>query len=77
VPKTRPTVYRFDGAPLRAGREARDLSQAQVGAAAGVSQPTVALAELGIKRPAPETLARLCDVVGVTIDDLFVPDDAP
>jgi transcriptional regulator with XRE-family HTH domain len=76
VPQTRPTVFRFDGTPLRVGREGRGLSQAELAEEGEVSQPLVALAELSVRRPAPETLARLCDIVGISIDDLFVPDDA-
>jgi transcriptional regulator with XRE-family HTH domain len=75
VPQTRPTAFRFDGSPLRAGREALGLSQAELAEEGEVSQPLVALAELSVRRPAPETLARLCDIVGISIDDLFVPDD--
>jgi DNA-binding XRE family transcriptional regulator len=77
VPKTPAPTFRFDPTLLRAARQARGLLQDDVAERAEASRSLVALAELGYRRPAVETLARIADVVGVSLDDLFVPEDAP
>jgi transcriptional regulator with XRE-family HTH domain len=40
--------------------------------AAGCSASTISAAEQG-KRPAPETLASICDILGISLDDVFKP----
>jgi transcriptional regulator with XRE-family HTH domain len=75
MPATRPVGFVFDPAPLRAGREARKKTRTQAAAETPCSESLWSLTELGYKRPAPETLARMAEVVGVSLDDLFVRDD--
>ena len=64
--------FQFDGARLRAARETAGFSREIVAVQAGCSASLVALAELGYRRPAPETLAAIAHVVGIVLDDLFV-----
>jgi transcriptional regulator with XRE-family HTH domain len=73
VPRTRP-AFRFDPTVLRATREARGLTREYVVAEAGCSLGALSLTELGYKRPSPELLARFCEIVGCSLDDLFVPE---
>jgi len=69
-------AYRFDPTLLRAAREARGISRQRVADGVPCSESLVTLTELGYRRPAPETLAAMTDAVGITLDDLFVIDDA-
>jgi transcriptional regulator with XRE-family HTH domain len=75
VPARLPVKFVFDPTLLRAARKVRGLTQQQVADEVPCSKPLVALTEIGYKRPAPETLAAMADVVGCSLDDLFVEVD--
>lgn len=59
--------------PIRALRESAGLTQDQLAAAAGTSQPTVAAYERGAKSPTWRTVERLASAVGVVPHLEFVP----
>jgi excisionase family DNA binding protein len=77
VTATAPTAGRLaDGAQVRALRRARGLSQAQLGAAAGVGQGSISKIEHGgINRPA--WLPALAAALGVAERDLLAASTAP
>lgn len=62
---------------IRDLREDRDLTQAQVGAAVGVSQRTYAYYESGQRMLPPEILSALADLYGVSVDYLLERTDDP
>lgn len=51
-------------------RRAHGLTQAQLAAASGVHRVTIARLELGEVSPKLETLERIADALGVTIDEV-------
>jgi transcriptional regulator with XRE-family HTH domain len=75
MPQARPPVFVFDPTMLRAAREAHGKTRAEAAEETPCSESLWTLAELGYRRPAPETLARMADVAGCSLDDLFVPED--
>jgi transcriptional regulator with XRE-family HTH domain len=68
-------AFVFDPTLLRAAREARGKTRRQAASETPCSESLWALTELGYKRPAVEMLAAMVDVIGVSLDDLFVPAD--
>jgi transcriptional regulator with XRE-family HTH domain len=66
--------YHFDGARLRAAREAAGLTREEVASRIDRSVSTVTLTELNYRPPALETLGAMAAAVGVRVDDLFVLD---
>lgn len=63
----------FNPQALRAAREQKQIGQAELGRLADVSSDTVYRAETGQHTPSAENLARIAGVLGVSLDDLFVP----
>ena len=61
---------------IRDLREDRDLTQAQLGAAIGVSKRTYAYYESGQRIP-PQILCALADYYGVSVDYLLERTDEP
>lgn len=59
------------GAVLRSEREKRDLSIYDIGARIGVSGAAVSLWEHGRRSMSAVSLKRYCDVLGLSIDDIF------
>lgn len=62
---------------IRALREDHDLTQAQVGAAVGVSQRTYAYYESGQRMLPPQILCALADFYHVSVDYLLERTDIP
>lgn len=58
------------GRRLREAREAKGLSAPQLAAASGVSACTVYGVELGRNLPGLHTTVALCEILGITLDDL-------
>ena len=56
---------------LREFRQRAGLSQAELGKAAGVTGKTVSKWENGKTKPAPETVAWLAEILGVSVSDLL------
>ena len=56
---------------IRAGRKKKGLNQQQLAERIGVSRNTVAGWETGHSRPDLETLPRLCDSLGMSMNDFF------
>ena len=52
-------------------RKERGLTQDGLAAVSGVARITIARAESGRVMPSLQTLTRLCDALGVKIDDLI------
>lgn len=59
------------GAILKASRESRGLSRPQVAELIGKSQKTIEHWESGYAQPDANTLFELCDLYGVSIDEVF------
>lgn len=57
--------------PLRVWREYRQISQAALAAAAGVNRVQIVNIEAGHRRGSVETLKKLADALGITVDDLI------
>lgn len=64
-------VDRAIGLKLAHDRRRRGLTQAEVAGGAGVTEADVADYERGMKRPAPQTLARMAEILGSSIESLF------
>ena len=62
---------------IRDLREDKDLTQAQVGAALGLSQRTYAYYESGQRMIPPQVLVALGDFYGVSVDYLLERTDNP
>lgn len=56
---------------LRRLRERRFMTQMQLAEALGVRQASVSAWETGGERPRPATMRNLCEVLGVTPDELL------
>ena len=56
---------------LKAARAGRDLSQQQLADAVGVSRQTVNAIEKGDYNPTIRLCIGICQVLGVTLNDLF------
>jgi transcriptional regulator with XRE-family HTH domain len=65
---------------MREMRQRAGLSQQEVERLSGVSQPTISIAERGVRHPTGRTLTRLADVYGCTVSDFHedgFPEAAP
>lgn len=60
---------------LIAERLKRQLTQAQVARALGISQSTVAELELGVKEPSFRMMKRFATFYGASVDELFYAAD--
>jgi transcriptional regulator with XRE-family HTH domain len=65
-------VTRQIGANLKAAREARSLTQTQLGHLIGRDGSHISRWERGAHRPADESLIALADVLGIDYVDFFV-----
>ncbi|MGH3192481.1 MAG: substrate-binding domain-containing protein [Streptosporangiaceae bacterium] len=63
------------GARLRLARQARGLSQLQMASVAGVSRQAVSAIESGISDPSLRVALALARALGLTVEDLFGPDN--
>ena len=54
---------------LKARREAAGLTQAQLAAAVGVTQPCLVYIEQGKKFPSWSTACKLADMLGISLDE--------
>ena len=61
---------------MKAARQGKHLSQAELAKAVGVSRQTVNMIENGDYNPTVALCVRLCKVLGVTLNDLFWEDEA-
>jgi transcriptional regulator with XRE-family HTH domain len=68
-------AYRFQGAKLRAAREAAGLTREQLADSIGRSESLIKLVELGHCGTRPEKLAELAVVLGVPMESFFVAGD--
>ena len=59
---------------MRAARVAKELSQAELARAVGVSRQTVNMIESGGYNPTLELCIRICRALGLTLNDLFWED---
>ena len=55
---------------LKKYREKKDMSQAQLAAAVGITQPTIAQYEKGLKLPTVVTAAEIAKRLGTTCENL-------
>ena len=62
------------GDELKAIRKKKGLTQTQLAELCNVKQGTIANWESGIRKPDPETIARIADIFGVTTDSLLRED---
>jgi transcriptional regulator with XRE-family HTH domain len=60
----------IDGDRLRQVRESAGLSREQVAVAVGLTAGAITHYELGNRGPAPDTLARLCGVLGIEVAEV-------
>lgn len=60
---------------LRMARIERDLSQAQLAEAVGVTRQTIGLIESGGYNPTLKLCIAICRTLGRTLDELFWEDD--
>lgn len=58
------------GENVRRLREARAMSQAELGALVGTNQSMISQVELGSTKPSYDRLVALARVLGVSLDDL-------
>jgi transcriptional regulator with XRE-family HTH domain len=56
---------------LRATREMRGLTQAELGARAGMAAASVSHFETGVRAPSLESLVRLADALEIPVDSLL------
>ena len=59
------------GTLIKAARQARKLTQKQVGEALGINDRHVQAWEAGRRNPGPKHLAKLAEVLGLEIADLL------
>ena len=59
------------GTLIKAARQARKLTQKQVGEALGINDRHVQAWEAGRRNPGPKHLAKLAEVLGLEITDLL------
>ena len=56
---------------MRAARVAKDLSQADLARAVGVTRQTIGLIEAGEFNPSLKLCLSICRALGVTLNDIF------
>ena len=59
------------GLAIKAARQARELTLAEVGSALGVTRQYVYAWEAGRRNPGPKHLAKLAEVLGLQVTDLL------
>jgi HTH-type transcriptional regulator / antitoxin HipB len=62
---------RFDGAQVKLCREARGLTQRELGAKVGVNSTTICRLERGHRTPQAVTCARIAQALGVPIERIL------
>lgn len=62
---------------LRELRKEKGLTTTELGEIIGCSNPTITNYERGYRKPDPETLLKLADYFGVSVDYLLGRDEAP
>lgn len=77
APKTRTASAESFGERLRRFRQAKGLTQLQLGQAAGISKRMVAYYEIQGGTPAPDLLVKLAEALDVTTDALAGRKPAP
>lgn len=60
------------GDELRKARQAREMTQEELGFKAGISRNYVSLLELNQKSPTVHTLMKICDVLGISAGKLLL-----
>ena len=60
---------------MKAARAARGLTQQELADAVGVTRQTVVAIEKGDYNPTVRLCVEICRTLGVTLDQLFWPDD--
>ena len=58
---------------LKALREAKGLTQTELGAKIGVSQRHIAFLESGDRQPSFSLAVRLSSILGKNVEDIFLP----
>ncbi len=61
----------IDGMKIRHLREDVGLTEKELGDRVGVTMNMISQVERGLKKPSAETLKRIADVLGVTVDELY------
>lgn len=61
---------------MKALRQEKNLSQAELARMVGVSRQTINMIENGDYNPTVALCLKICRVLGVTLDDLFWEDEA-
>ncbi len=69
-PPLPPAGVVIDADRLRETREALGLTREQVAIAVGLTAGAITHYELGNRGPAPDTLARLCGVLGIEVAEV-------
>ena len=64
-------IYMSIGANIKCLREARNITQKELGEAVGVSDKAVSTWELGVKEPRMGTIQKLADFFGVSKSDII------
>jgi transcriptional regulator with XRE-family HTH domain len=64
---------KFDGSLLQLARRNAGLSQQEVAYRAGMSVSHLSVIERGHKDPGASLLGTIAEIVGVSIDSLFIP----
>jgi|HigsolmetaAR206D_1030411.scaffolds.fasta_scaffold02503_5 repressor LexA len=70
-------VTRYVGHQIKKFRKAKKMTQKELGEKIGVKHNTISGYESGTNEPEQNTLFAIADVLGVSINDLFPPIDAP
>jgi len=75
MPTSRPEEFRLQ---FRTIRERRGLTQVALGQRAGIAPASISHFETGQRVPSLESLVKLADALGVSVDELLgrVPEDA-
>jgi transcriptional regulator with XRE-family HTH domain len=64
------------GAFIRQQRELADMSMRQVSSMVGISNPYLSQIERGLRAPSAAVAAGIATALGVSVDELYGPDDA-
>lgn len=56
---------------MKAARAAKDMSQGDLAAAAGVTRQTIGMIEAGDYNPTLQLCVKICRALGKTLDELF------
>ena len=69
--KSRQTVCANVARILRQERERRGISMTVLGERSGLSQQMVSYVERDMRNPSLDTLLRMCDALGIELDDVI------